>query len=310
MKSYEEIARGALARAKEEKRKQKRRLGAVISVFAVCVAVAAAVLIPRLPRHVKTNGQDETVPDTVAYALGQEETAAETFAATGQNEITAETFAAAGQDESSSAAPEASDARSGGAESVPASEAGVQESVKETDGAGDIGVFGGETGELTVPAGFTVTGEAVTDADAEAYFGENLGRILSSLTASGVGAENARIVYPGYCHMNLGETGEVRTGFRDYLLYNGETLVSIITLYRVDGEIQASPAFGAPWFADYAAFLRAHRGERLLFFYDGFRELALTPQNELFCPITGRVENPGLNYTDLYCPEICFTPES
>ena len=81
MKSYEEIARGALARAEEEKRKQKRRLGAVISVFAVCAAVAAAVLIPQLPRHVKTNGQDETVPDTVAYALGQDEITADYLAA-------------------------------------------------------------------------------------------------------------------------------------------------------------------------------------------------------------------------------------
>ena len=145
-----------------------------------------------------------------------------------------------------------------------------------------------------MPTGFRITGEAVTDADAEAYFSENLGGILSSLSASGVAVGDAHVVYPGYCHMNLGKTGEVRANYRDYLLYSGETLVSIVTLYREEGEIHASPAFGGPWFADYAAFLRAHRGEGLLFFYDGFRELALTPQNELFCPIEGNVddENP------------------
>ena len=287
MKSYEEIARGALARAKEEKRKQKRRLAAAVTAFAVCLAAAAAVLISRLPRAAKTGGAETsavTTAETYAYAI------------------------TSGETPSTDAAPGV-DTRSGGAESVPASEAGVDENAQESDGVGDIGVYGGETAALTVPQGFTVTGEAITDEDAEAYFSENLGGILSSLSASGVGAGDAHVVYPGYCHMNLGKTGEVRANYRDYLLYRGETLVSIVTLYREDGEIHSSPAFGGPWFADYAAFLRSHRGEGLLFFYDGLRELALTPQNALFCPVTGPVENPGLDYRALYCPEICFLQE-
>ena len=133
-------------------------------------------------------------------------------------------------------------------------------------------------------------------------------QLLSSLIASGVNAWGARIKTPGYSHMTLDETGDVRRNFRDYQLWVDDSLVSVVTLYKQDGEIYATPSFGAPWFASFAAFLRQHTGEKLLFFYNGFTELVLTPENVAYAPVTGPCENPGLDYDTLYCDEIAFIP--
>ena len=135
------------------------------------------------------------------------------------------------------------------------------------------------------------TGEKITDEEAAAYFAERKGSLAQSLGASGVAADNIRISEKGYCHVCYsgveGERLEVRENFRDYLVCNGETLIAIVTLYKENGKFYDTPSFGAPWFGDYAAFLRQHRGEELVYVYAGSAEIILTPDGGMYSPLAG-----------------------
>ena len=164
------------------------------------------------------------------------------------------------------------------------------------DGENFGGPSGGGTGYLSIPVipfnrEIVTTGEKITDEEAAAYFAERKGSLAQSLGASGVAADNIRISEKGYCHACYsgleGERLEVRENFRDYLVYNGETLIAIVTLYKENGKLYDTPAFGAPWFSDYAAFLRQHRGEELVYVYAGFAEIILTPDGGMYSALSG-----------------------
>ncbi len=153
------------------------------------------------------------------------------------------------------------------------------------------GQSGGSTDGPNIPAlprdpEIVTVGEKITDEEAAAYFAQRKGALAQSLSASGVPAENIGISPKGYCHVCYsgaeGERLEVRENFRDYLVYSGETLVAIVTLYKENGKLYDTPAFGAAWFADYSAFLRRHAGEELVYVYAGFAELILTPDGGVY----------------------------
>ena len=131
--------------------------------------------------------------------------------------------------------------------------------------------------------------ETLDEATADRYIAENKEQILYSLSMSGVPTDgDVTISEHGYTHLNLSGGGtwkELATDFRDYLIYNGDRLVAILTLWIMDGEVHASPAFGAPWFDDYNAFLQSHKGEALAFVYLGMTEAVVTPQGEVCNPM-------------------------
>ena len=290
MKTYEELARGALARAEEEKKRRKKQNRIAVSSVALGVAVTAAVLILRHPWPGGKAGDMETLAGGTEAAASQTVPDGNAVTQTPEPSVGAVPVTAAQGTEAETEAA-----------SVPVSDA-----ASAAEGDGDS--FGGESAYTGAVTGYVVTGDAVTEAEAEAYFAEHLNGILTSLSASGVNASGAQLRTPGYSHMTLGQTGDVRLDFCDYQLWQDGTLLAIITLYKLDGEISATPSFGAPWFDSFAAFLRQHRGEKLLFFYNGFTELVLTPENVAYAPVTGPCENPGLDYDTLFCDEIAFVP--
>lgn len=134
-----------------------------------------------------------------------------------------------------------------------------------------------------------LTGEAITEEEAQEYFNKNKNIIIGSLSSSGVAADAIKISDKGYCHVNYnGEEGksfEVRQNFRDYLVYNGNKLVAIITLFKENGEISATPSFGAKWFDNYNSYLNSHKGEKLVYVYAGWFEIIIAPDNTYFNPM-------------------------
>ena len=134
-----------------------------------------------------------------------------------------------------------------------------------------------------------ITGEAITDAEAQAYFSENQSSIIGILSSNGMSSNSIKISDKGYCHVNYnGEKGksfEVRQNYRDYLVYNGNKLVAIITLYKEDGKIFNTPSFGAKWFDDYNTYLQAHKGQKLIYVYAGWQEIIIAPDNTYFNPL-------------------------
>lgn len=133
------------------------------------------------------------------------------------------------------------------------------------------------------------TGEPLTDEEAAAYFAQNGAHLTTSLAASGVPTDKLRISEKGYGHVSYsgveGERLEWRQNFRDYLVYNGDELVAIVTLVKENGQIYDTPAFGAPWFSTYAQILNEHRGEELVYVYAGIAELILAPDGSAYAPI-------------------------
>ncbi|MBE6783763.1 MAG: hypothetical protein E7536_07095 [Ruminococcaceae bacterium] len=157
------------------------------------------------------------------------------------------------------------------------------------DGGFSTGVDVGEW--WNIPAlpfdrNFEVTGEEITDEEAKEYFELNKSRIFSTLSASGEPTDSLKISEKGYCHVNYdgteGKCFEVRQNYRDYLVYNGNKLVAIITLYKDNGQMYDTLSLGASWFDNYNSFLQNHKGEELVYVYAGWFELIIAPDN-IYC---------------------------
>lgn len=185
-------------------------------------------------------------------------------------------------------------------------------------GAPDDGQSGGNG--VRIPAlprerSFELTGEEITDEEAQEYFRENTVRFRNELTASGVSADNLVIMPKGYCHVMYdgveGKSFEIRQNFRDYLAYNGDKLVAIITLTKEDGKLSATPAFGGPWFDDFNAMLQKYKGQELIFIYAGWMEFVITPDGSYFNPMGMEL---GLEFGDIdkyktfYHPKAVYVP--
>lgn len=296
MKTYEELARGALARAQKERSAKKKRNKIIALSLGIVFAVGAAVILARAIKPPVQLPSPETPPFVSQAGEATGTVPASLLPETVFSEVTA--LPPVSQEPSSvrhAAEPTLT-------EPVPESVT-APVTVLPSDG------YAG--GEETAPIsndGFVYTGEKISDAEAAVYFAENEGHIVGSLAASGVNTENARINDRGYCHMNLGAAPEVRLNFRDYLVYSGDTLIAILTLYKENGQLYCTPAFGGPWFADYAAFLEKHRGETLYYYYYGIQELILTPQNEVINPLGYEASPEAPDLSTLICPEIAYVP--
>lgn len=180
--------------------------------------------------------------------------------------------------------------------------------------------FGGTEGAC-IPVfpqkdGIKYTGEHLTDAEAKEYFEQNKVSIISALSSSGVSTGNYTIKNKGYSHASYSgvenEQLTVNRGFRDYLVYNGNDIIAIVTLYKENGKIYNSPAFGGAWFKDYANYLNQHKGEELLFVYVGQTEIIVAPDGSCKNPLgyncSQYFEGVKNLYSRLYCPEIVYVP--
>lgn len=182
----------------------------------------------------------------------------------------------------------------------------------------------GITGGFFIPAlpqdkTIKVSGEKITEEEAQHYLSDNLSSLASALTASGVNADNAHFSEKGYCHVSYsgkeGESLTVNEGFRDYLLFSGDCLIAIVTLFKENGTIYSTPSFGGAWFDSFNAFLNRHKGEELVFIYCGMRELVITPDNTVYITATsdshdGSVYFEGIDnpYSLLYHPSDVYVP--
>ncbi len=135
----------------------------------------------------------------------------------------------------------------------------------------------------------TVTGERISDEEAKKYLAENKISVSEALSASGVDAGNISFSEKGYCHVAYSDEDEktlsVNEGCRDYLVYNGEKLVAIITLIKENGVVTGTPMFGAKWFDGYNRFLQKNKGGELIYVYLGMVELVIAPDNTVYAPV-------------------------
>ena len=154
--------------------------------------------------------------------------------------------------------------------------------------------------------------EAITPAACTAYLEENRFALKTELTVSGVAAEKLRFGQ-GYHHLRL-DTGEVAMDWMDVLLYNGDDLVGIATLYQEDGRIFHSLLFGSPWFSELEDYLRLQKGNRLLMVYVGELEFLIDEKGTFKSPLGPDTESLlGLDtsvnyYTACYCEEAIMIP--
>ena len=291
MKTYNEMAQEVFRIGDERIKKSKsgkKKLAAVLSV-AVAAVIAVTVwqsgLLKANPQPISQKNETSSVQQT--------ENTPETTTGSAQN-----------------VAPET--VEEGETAAVPENE----------DASADGGVYGGEsTGGVAIPCfplteGIEYSGEKLTDADAKEYFAQNGASIISALSASGVDTGNAVIKEKGYCHASydgtVGKPLTVKQDFRDYLVYNGDKIIAIITLYKENGKIYNSPAFGAPWFDDYAKYLNQHKGEELVYLYANWMEIIVAPDGSFRNPTGYDCSEwlDGVNnlYDRVYCPEIVYVP--
>lgn len=157
------------------------------------------------------------------------------------------------------------------------------------------GLAGEGNGGLNVPlspvSDILFNGSDLTDNEGYGYLCENYGSIKSSLSASGVPVSDMKISEHGFRHIkcenktsaDYEETLDlteysVNQGFRDYLIYNGEALVSIVTVTKdEDGHIGSSISFGADdYYRSFDKFIKQNAGKEIIFLYVGNIEVLLT----------------------------------
>ncbi len=318
MKTDNEMTRAILDEVKTRKAKRKRRTAVGISVLTLALLLTGAVTAQHLglfPPRAKgepdtgTTAATAAQPETSAGTTGQPSFATQTTVVGTQTATTANCTTTA--QSTTQTPPDVTEITTQGYS--------VAQPPKDESGGGDG--YGGNIGGVRIsalPADRTIryTGEAITDAEAAAYFRENTW-LQSALGSSGVDADGMHYAEHGYCHVNYdgteGKSLEVRQNFRDYLVWNGKgDLIAIVTLTKENGALSDTPAFGGPWFGDYNAFLKAHKGEALVFVYAGWMELVLTPDGGVFNPqgtdvsryLEG-VENP---YEIFRCDAASYTP--
>lgn len=293
MKTYKDMAdevfRIGDERIKENKSK-KKRAAAVLSVAAVAILTVAVWQSGLLKKP-------ELKPETVSERITQTTNAE-------KQETTKETQAELETQKEAAPTPLSPTDRK-------------PETGGISDGLSDGAVYGGTNiPAFPVKEGISYSGERLTDSEAKTYFDENKASIVSSLASSGVETDNITIKEKGYCHASYdgteGKQLEVKLNFRDYLVYNGDKIAAIVTLWKENGKIYSSPAFGAPWFGDYTKYLERHKGEELIYVYAGWMEIIVAPDGNCYNALgndgseyLGGVENL---YERLYCPEIVYIP--
>ena len=333
MKTYEETfhavltKRDALLTEKNRRNKTVRRIAVPLACGAVLLAVAAGILRGGVLNKKPTVPPEENAPQGTAPAVLREESAAQTTAPalsweapdtqTASRDVPAgETGVSRGYAVSVPEVP---------ADGVPTTAAAAPPEPAAAEDGGNFGgtnKSGGNVGYFNIPVlpqdrTLVTTGERITDEEAAAYFAERKSSLAQSLAASGVPASDLRFSEKGYCHVCYsgleGERLEVRENFRDYLVYNGGSLIAIVTLYKEDGKLFDTPAFGAAWFSDYNAFLQKHRGEALVYVYAGSAEIVLTPDGGMYSALAGIVpeyymEGIADPYRVFYHPSDVYVP--
>lgn len=196
--------------------------------------------------------------------------------------------------------------------------AGPVTGLSSGEGPGDTGHMPGEADgydpgpsetRLKLLGDVSYEGEVITEEEASAYFTREYRSIKSALEASGVPAENMVISGRGYCHVKWnGGYPVVRQDFRDYPVYSGGRLISIITITKENGRIGNSIAFGGDWSA-YLEFLKEHAGEELIYIYTDL-EIVIAPGGECVTPsgLTVDYENAKEIYDHIIDERIAYVP--
>ena len=292
MKTHDEIFNEVIEERNEyEKKREKRKLlvlkTAPAAAFALAV-IATAVIFGKNAVELKKSdhGNNSSLSESVLAETDKEQSGEVSFSVIDETkeELTEESMP-----------PEYNGGGEGGA--------GINASLTLPDGSGgksggNIGgdAYGGDIigGEHDVTRGdsafinIAIDGELLTDEEGRAYLEENEASILGSLKSSGVAMSNPKIADKGYGHLNIDSDGALvyHSNFRDYIVYDGDRVVSIVTLWKENGKIYSSPSFGAPWFKDYSDYLKAHKGEELVYVYYGNAEVIISPDDKAYSPIS------------------------
>ena len=153
---------------------------------------------------------------------------------------------------------------------------------------------GGTDGKINLQAEIKRTGEdcILTVEEANAFMNERLPEYREDLRASGLVIDDLRFAPNGCSHVRTGDSGnELILNARDFLLYDGDELVAMVTVIKEPDRISGGLAWGGPWFSEYQAFLEAHRGEALVYLYVGDVEAILTPDGQIVTLL--EINHPG-----------------
>ena len=162
---------------------------------------------------------------------------------------------------------------------------------------------------------FKLTGEVITEEEAQKYLSENKKRIAYSLAADSISVDSIRFS-DGYRYVSYtgaeGESFSINQGNIDYLVYNGDKLIAIVTLMKVNGELSDSTAYGAKWFEDYNNFLQSHKGEELVNVWALNCHIIVAPDNTCFNPrgtdVSGYIEGIENPYELYYHEAAVYVP--
>lgn len=268
LKVYTAELRARIDEQTAQREDLRRRVGATILTVLPLTLLLVFGLVRVLPRR-QAPQQTTTAVETAAPAAAPTETvAAAPMTAT---DAPADAQTEAGLTETQT---EEADPMEAPEEPYEASEAGIPE---------DIG-----TAIPPLPAtnAVVVTGELLTDAEARAYLAEHLDGYTEALSRIETLTGALRVEDSSYFHLCYGEGEnqylELRQNFRDYLLYSGDRLAAIVSLEKENGVIYDTVSGGSEWYAEYDAFLKAHKGERLLSVFAGMHEFILAPDGAMF----------------------------
>ena len=168
---------------------------------------------------------------------------------------------------------------------------------------------GGLNGKINTRDPIVITGEeyVISDAEAFAYLESVKNSIQNTLCASGIPVSSLTVKENGYSHVRTGDGGNtLAVNWRDYLAYDGDRLVAIISVTR-DGEgMKHHLSFGGEWFSSYAELLTRHEGKALAYLYIGDVEAFVLPDHSVVSvmgvDISSALEN-NMSYYEYFATE-------
>ena len=172
---------------------------------------------------------------------------------------------------------------------VPRLNQASRENTKAQEGGLAGGVEG--SGELAVAQivsrGIRTEGEVLSNEEGYTYVTQHKDALLDTLAVSGVKMSQPRFAEKGIGHLSIHSDGAVmKTNWRDFLVYDGDEIVAIYTLYKENGLIHATPSWGSPSYAEYSRFLAEHAGQELVYLYvNTAREIILLPDGKAMNPL-------------------------
>lgn len=288
MKSVEEFNKSVFSKRDIALKRKRKYTAIIIGCFIICAVSVTAAALPVLSREKRE--QNTVDPETAAAVFTENESgSAET------EEVKEESFYQ--EKKSAYDMPDCSNPYYGSTE---------RNAFNNPVYGGPGSVSGGLTTirarltEKDVKGSITESGEIISEEEAEEYLIKNRAHLLAGIAFdSSVGCGEFRLYTKGYSHVTLDRKGNktLNRSMITFPIMKSGVIVGCVDLFKVNGEIGESVAYGGESFKKLTEIFASSPDESFAFVYlDEFPEMIISSKNKLYFNPEAIETESGVDY--------------